>query len=115
MNALLVRALGACYLVVTLLAPPAQAADAAPPLTLGEAVNAALAGNPDLATFAFELRAQDARTRQAALRPPLQASVEAENILGTGDTHGLDAAELTFALSRSEAHASELQSLIRKS
>ncbi|MDX2300467.1 MAG: TolC family protein [Xanthomonadaceae bacterium] len=71
----------------------------APPLTLGEAVNAALARNPDLAAFAFELRAQDARTRQAALRPPLQASVEAENILGTGDTHGLDAAELTFALS----------------
>ncbi|PKM09367.1 MAG: TolC family protein [Gammaproteobacteria bacterium HGW-Gammaproteobacteria-4] len=99
MKVLLARALGACYLVVALLAPPAQAADAAPPLTLGEAVNAALAGNPNLTAFAFELRAQDARTRRAALRPPLQASVEAENILGTGDNHGLNAAEVTFALS----------------
>lgn len=99
MNVSFARALGACYLAVALQAAPAQAADAAPPLTLRQAVDAALAGNPDLAAFAFELRAQDARTRQAALRPPLQASVDAENVLGSGNTRGTDAAEFTFALS----------------
>lgn len=94
------RALGVCYLAVALLAAPAQAVGAAPALTLRQAVDAALAGNPDLAVFTFELRAQDARTRQAALLPPLEASLEAENVLGTGDTKGTDAAEFTFALSR---------------
>ncbi len=94
------RALGVCYLAVTLLAAPAQAADAAPALTLRQAVDAALAGNPELAAFTFELRAQDARTRQTALRPPLEAALEAENVLGTGDTKGTDAAEFTFALSQ---------------
>lgn len=94
------RALGVCYLAVTLLAAPAQAADAAPALTLRQAVDAALAGNPELAAFTFELRAQDARTRQAALRPPLEAALEAENVLGTGDTKDTDTAEFTFALSQ---------------
>lgn len=75
---------------------PVHAADPAP-LTLQQAVAAALERNPELAAFDFELRAQDARTRQAALRPQLEASAEAENILGSGATQG--AAEYTFALS----------------
>ncbi|GMU76943.1 MAG: hypothetical protein AMXMBFR45_24340 [Gammaproteobacteria bacterium] len=100
MKVSLARALGACCLAAALHAAPTQAAEAAPPLTLRQAVDAALAGNPELAAFAFELRAQDARTRQAALRPPLEASLEAENVLGTGDAKGTDNAEFTFALSR---------------
>lgn len=99
MKVLFTRALGACYLAVALLASAAYAADAAPALTLRQAVDASLVGNPELATFAFDLRAQDARTRQAALRPALQASLGAENFLGSGATSGLEAAELTFALS----------------
>ncbi|MGQ0586519.1 MAG: TolC family protein [Gammaproteobacteria bacterium] len=94
------RPLGVCLIFVSALAPPlARAQGSPPPLTLRQAIDRALAGNPELAAFAFELRAQDARTRQAGLRPPLEASVEAENVLGTGDAKGTDAAEFTFALS----------------
>lgn len=93
------RAIGACLIAIGLVLPVAQAQDTAPPLTLRQAIDAALAANPDLAAFAFELRAQDARADQAALRPPLEASVEAENVLGTGAAKGTDAAEYTFALS----------------
>jgi cobalt-zinc-cadmium efflux system outer membrane protein len=72
----------------------------APPLTLRQAVDAALAGNPALQSFAFELRAQDARAQQAALRPAPSVSFEIENVLGTGATRGTGAAESTFALSQ---------------
>ena len=95
-----VRALGACLLTAGLAMPAARAQESAPPLTLRQAIDKALAGNPELAAFAFELRAQAARAQQAALRPPVEASIEAENILGTGEAKGTDAAEFTFALSQ---------------
>lgn len=68
-------------------------------ITLREAIDAALTGNPDLATSLYGLRAQDARKQQAALRPALEASLDAENLAGSGETSGTDAAELTLALS----------------
>lgn len=76
------------------------AGEAAPTLTLGQAIERALAGNPALAGFAFALKAQDARIGQAAQRPATEASFELENVLGSGDFSGLDAAEGTFALSQ---------------
>ncbi|WP_428310015.1 TolC family protein [Hydrocarboniphaga sp.] len=94
------RASRACLLVATLAAPAAFAAEPAPPLTLRQAVDAAMASNPELQTFSFEFRALDARARQATLRPAPELSVTAENLLGSGETRGLDAAELTFALSQ---------------
>lgn len=78
-------------------APPGVAAE--PPLTLGHAIGQALAGNPGLASFAFRLRAQEGRSETAGLRPPLEFRMETENLLGTGRTQGLDAAEATFTLS----------------
>lgn len=93
------RAAGACCLAVVLLATPGHAADA-PPLTLRQAVDAALAGNPGLQAFAFELRTQDARIEQAGLRPPTGVSLEVENVLGSGEARGTDTAEYTFALSQ---------------
>lgn len=94
------RVLSACLLTVGLLAPAAHAAEPAVPLTLRQAIDAALVTHPELQTFAFEFRAQDARTRQAGLRPAPEASIDAENVLGTGETRGADAAEFTFALSQ---------------
>jgi len=70
------------------------------PLTLREAIEAALKNNPDLKTFGFSLRAQDARLDSAKLRPSPELSVDVENFLGSGDTKGFDAAEVTFALSQ---------------
>ena len=88
-------------------APPAAAPDlpystavTAAPLTLRQALSAALQGNPQLRTFAFQLRAGDARTRQAALRPAPALSVDMENFAGSGAVRSLDAAEATFALSQ---------------
>lgn len=77
-----------------------QAIGALPPLTLGRAVSAALAGNPDLKQFAFLLKVQAARIDTAGLKPVPIFNSELENVLGTGRTRGLDAAEATFALSQ---------------
>jgi cobalt-zinc-cadmium efflux system outer membrane protein len=72
---------------------------AGPPLTLTEAVERTLGGNPDLQSFVFRLRAQDAREQEAALRAPLDLLVNVEDAFGTGRASGLDSAEATFALS----------------
>jgi len=88
------------FACLTLLATTAWADDAVPPLTLRQAVDAALAGNPALQSFAFEFRVHDARAQQAALRPAPSVAFELENVLGTGETRGTRAAESTFALSQ---------------
>lgn len=75
-------------------------AHAGSPLTLQQAITAALQGNPQLQTFAFQFRAGDARIRQAGLRPAPEISVDLENFAGSGETRGFDAAETTFALSQ---------------
>ncbi len=77
-----------------------SAATSAGPLSLGQAIERALASNPALAGFAFALTAQDARLAQAGQRPVMEASVEIENALGSGDYNSFDAAESTFALSQ---------------
>ena len=71
-----------------------------PPLTLREAIESTLKSNPGLATFAFELRAQDARISQAGLRPAPTVNAEFENILGTGELSAFDAAEATFSIAQ---------------
>jgi cobalt-zinc-cadmium efflux system outer membrane protein len=68
--------------VLALLAAPARSESA--PLTLRQAIQAALAANPDLAGFAYELRAQDARTDAAGLRPAPTLSADIENIRVSG-------------------------------
>lgn len=87
-------------LVGVFLWPAAHAVEPPIPLTLHDAVRASLAGNPDLAGFAYELRAQDARTDAAGLRPAPTLSADIENILGSGDHRRLNDAETTFALSQ---------------
>lgn len=98
------RAAGALLLVAGLAlhsAAGAQTAEAdAAPLTLGQAIERALASNPALQGFAYSLQAQDARIAAASQRPATEATFELENFLGSGEFDGLDAAEATFALSR---------------
>jgi cobalt-zinc-cadmium efflux system outer membrane protein len=77
-----------------------QAAAPEPPLTLRAALEQALARNPQLQGFQFRLRAQEARAATAALRPPWELRAELENVAGTGELSGADAAEATFSLSR---------------
>jgi cobalt-zinc-cadmium efflux system outer membrane protein len=78
---------------------PSPGADL-PPLTLRAAITKALAGNPSLAPFDWQLKAQAARIEAAALRPAPQLSAEVENVLGSGRTRGLAGAETTLALSQ---------------
>jgi cobalt-zinc-cadmium efflux system outer membrane protein len=53
-------------------------------LNLRQALELALAGNPDLALFPWELRAGDARIRQAGLWPNPELTVDLEDFLGSG-------------------------------
>jgi cobalt-zinc-cadmium efflux system outer membrane protein len=56
--------------------------------------------NPKLATFAWEVRAGEARTLQASLSPNPQAGIEVENFAGSGELRGFDSAEITIHLSQ---------------
>jgi cobalt-zinc-cadmium efflux system outer membrane protein len=68
------------------------------PLTLARALALALAGNPDLAAFSWEIRAADARLIQARLAPNPELSMEAENITGTDEFKNGEEAERMFEL-----------------
>jgi len=90
---------GACLITLAMLTLSAGAAPAENRLTLQRAIEAALAGNPELKSFQFRFRASDALRSQAALRPPVEVGLEAENILGSGAYKSVDTAETTLALS----------------
>jgi cobalt-zinc-cadmium efflux system outer membrane protein len=86
-------------LMASALCLPANAAPPAP-LTLREAIDAALAHNPDLGVFEFDLRAADAVRAQVALRPAPTVEATLENFAGTGEAQGLKSSETTLALSQ---------------
>ncbi|MCL4777303.1 MAG: TolC family protein [Gammaproteobacteria bacterium] len=79
---------------------PAFAGAAEAELTLRQAIEAALARNPDLAMFEFDFRVNDAQRRQAVLRPPTEAGVSLENFAGTGEMKGFSGLEATLAISQ---------------
>lgn len=72
--------------------------NAAEPLRLEEAVIRTLETNPDLAVFAYELKAQQGRVQQAGARQPIEAGLLVENVLGTGSRSSVDVAETTLSL-----------------
>ena len=96
----------ACILLTGFLSSNAWAADSSladdttSPLTLQSAIRAALASNPELQGFTYQIRGAEARTQQAGLRPATEFSTTLENFLGTGENKRLNAAETTFALSQ---------------
>ena len=67
-------------------------------ISLQQALDLALAHNPELAASAWEVGAAGARTLQASLRPNPEFELEVEEFGGTGETSGFDAATSTFAL-----------------
>lgn len=69
-------------------------------LTLEEAVLRALASHPALQAEEFSLRAAERRADLAALPPSLTIGGELENVAGTGELRGLDAAETTLRVGR---------------
>jgi cobalt-zinc-cadmium efflux system outer membrane protein len=69
-------------------------------LSLGKALARALKYNPSLTAYGWQVRAREAAALQAGLLPNPELSVEAENVLGSGDFSGTEAAETTAALSQ---------------
>ena len=79
---------------------PAEAVSAsgADALTLADALAKVLRENPALQAASYTLRAQEARRDQAALKPAWNATLEAENFLGSGRLHGVESLETTLRL-----------------
>jgi cobalt-zinc-cadmium efflux system outer membrane protein len=80
------------------LSPFAARADDAP-LVLRAALQRALDVNPELRGFAFELRAQDARAAELALRPATTVDLLVEDAGGSGERRAFAAAQTTLSLS----------------
>lgn len=109
MRFVLARRRSACTGVAALIIAVAQisvaysAAPASEPtgtLTLADAVAATLGRNPDLAVGGYELKAGDARTLQASLRPNPEVSVDAGGFLGSGVARDVDEKQATLSLSQ---------------
>ncbi|MHC4285239.1 MAG: TolC family protein [Planctomycetota bacterium] len=69
-------------------------------ITLRQALALALMHNPELKAFSWDVRASQARQLQASLWPNPALEVEVEEVGGTGQRSGFDAAETTIQLSQ---------------
>ncbi len=101
------RMIYACVLALlaVIASTPAVAQDPptapeASPLTLDRAHALALEHNPELFAFSAEIQARAGETLQAGLRPNPNLELEVENIAGSGEFSGTDAAETTLMLSQ---------------
>ncbi len=74
--------------------------EAAGSLTLHDALALALTDNAELAPFAWQQRANEARRLQASLQTNPELSFEVEDVLGTGEFFGLREAQTTLQLSQ---------------
>jgi cobalt-zinc-cadmium efflux system outer membrane protein len=69
-------------------------------ITLRQALALALMHNPELKAFSWDVRTSEARQLQSSLWPNPALEVEVEEIGGTGQRSGFDAAETTIQLSQ---------------
>ena len=69
-------------------------------LHLRDVLALALERNPELEAFSWEVRAREARTLQAGLRPNPEIGLEVENFAGSGATRSFDSSETTLALAQ---------------
>lgn len=67
-------------------------------ITLSQALSLAMMHNPELAAFAWEIRAAEARALQAGLRPNPEVGAAIENVGGTDEVSGLDGSATTVQL-----------------
>ncbi len=75
-------------------------ADPVGTLTLEQVIRLVLIESPELAGFALQVRAAEARAVQVSLLPNPQVGVEVENVAGGGELSGFDAAETTISFSQ---------------
>ena len=67
-------------------------------IDLTDAITMTLERNPGLTAFGYQIRAQEARVTQSALRPNPELGVMVENVAGTGQFTGIDSAETTLSV-----------------
>lgn len=80
--------------------PAAAAEEQISVLSLQEALSQAAQHNPELESYSLEIRAREAESLQAGLRPNPLVTFEAENVFGSGPFSGIDAAESTLSISQ---------------
>lgn len=68
------------------------------PLTLRDALAAALLGSPELAAQAYEIRARESAALQAGLRPSPELDLAVEDFAGSGSYRGLRSSESTLRI-----------------
>ena len=68
-------------------------------MTLQSAIQRTLANSPDLHEFTYRQQAIEGKIKTASLKPALNAGIEVENFLGTGEVSGIKDTELTLTLS----------------
>lgn len=86
-----------CLLALGLNVAIAQAEET--PLTLANALSRTIEKNPGLRVFDFRLRGLEGSRFTANQAPAYEASLDVENVLGSGDLQGVDGAEYTLSLS----------------
>lgn len=99
MNPSILRGAGAllaCLLLSMHIGGIANAAEVTS-LTLTDAIDKALAGNPELRAGSYRLAYARAGIDAARLRPPNEVALEFENFAGTGGLGGTDALETTLS------------------
>jgi cobalt-zinc-cadmium efflux system outer membrane protein len=69
-------------------------------ITLREALALSLMHNPELKAYSWDIRISQARALQAGLWPNPEFGVEVEDVGGSGELSGFDAAETTIQLSQ---------------
>ncbi len=77
-------------------------------MSLGEAMSLTVLYSPQLAAFAWDVRAQEAAIIQAALYPNPEVVVEIEDFGGSGAFSGFDASETTIVLGQTILLAGKL-------
>ncbi len=77
-----------------------QAEEPSSVLTLEQAQSLALRENPELASFAIEIRAREAQALQAGLMPNPEINLTMENFGGSKELKGFQGAETTIELSQ---------------
>lgn len=93
------RSLLGLFLVLFFLSAAAFGQSQTRELSLDDAVLKALQHNPRLQVFDVRMRGLRALEQTATLRPAYEIEVEVENVAGSGEFQGVDAAEQTLALS----------------
>lgn len=86
------------YSLLTLTSP--ASGTELPELTLEQALSIALASDPELASYSWELRAREGRLAQAGTFPNPEIEFSAENFWGDKDLRGFDGAEYTLAITQ---------------